>query len=141
MPHRDVVRRRPHAGGARRTGRRGAPRCRDARKPRARAAPVQSHAATGADAPRLSGVQARVLDVDRASAGARLDRWLAAAVPEQSRAKIQALIEGGRVRVDGAATKASHRLRGGERVAIEIPPPPAETLEPEAIALTVVHED
>jgi len=86
-------------------------------------------------------VETRVLDVDRASAGARLDRWLAAAVPEQSRAKIQALIEGGHVRLDGAPAKASHRLRGGERVAIEIPPPPAETLEPEAIALTIVHED
>jgi 23S rRNA pseudouridine1911/1915/1917 synthase len=86
-------------------------------------------------------VDTRVLDVDRASAGARLDRWLAAAVPEQSRAKIQALIEAGRVRVDGAPAKPSHRLRGGERVAIEIPPPAAETLEPEPIALTIVHED
>ncbi|HTO11427.1 MAG TPA: RluA family pseudouridine synthase [Candidatus Binatia bacterium] len=83
----------------------------------------------------------RVLDVDRASAGTRLDRWLAAAVPEQSRAKIQALIGSGHVRVDGAAAKASHRLRGGERVEIAIPPPPPETLEPEPIALTVVHED
>jgi 23S rRNA pseudouridine1911/1915/1917 synthase len=68
-------------------------------------------------------VETRTFDVDRASAGTRLDRWLAAAVPEQSRAKIQALIEDGRVRVDGAAAKASHRLRGGERVVIEIPPP------------------
>ena len=82
-----------------------------------------------------------MLDVDRASAGTRLDRWLAASVPEQSRAKIQALIEAGRVRVDGAAVKASHRVRGGERVAIEIPPPASETLEPEPIALTIVHED
>ena len=82
-----------------------------------------------------------MLDVERASAGARLDRWLAAAVPQQSRAKIQALIEGGRVHVDGAPAKASHRLRGGERVEVEIPPPPPETLEPETIALAVVHED
>ena len=86
-------------------------------------------------------MDARVLDVERASAGSRLDRWLAAAVPEQSRAKIQALIEAGHVLLDGAAAKASHRLRGGERVEIAIPPPPPETLEPEAIALTVVHED
>jgi 23S rRNA pseudouridine1911/1915/1917 synthase len=86
-------------------------------------------------------VESRLLDVDRASAGTRLDRWLTAAVPEQSRAKIQLLIEDGHVRVDGAAAKASHRLRGGERVEIVIPPPPPETLEPERIALTVVHED
>ena len=86
-------------------------------------------------------MEARALDVDRASAGTRLDRWLAAAVPEQSRMKIQALIDAGHVRVDGAAAKASHRLRGGERVEITIPPPAPETLEPEPIALTVVHED
>ena len=86
-------------------------------------------------------METRRLDVDRASAGTRLDRWLTAAVPEQSRAKIQLLIADGHVRVDGAAAKASHRLRGGERVEIEIPPPAPEMLEPEAIALTVVHED
>ena len=81
------------------------------------------------------------LVVDRASAGSRLDRWLAAAIPEQSRARIQALIASAHVRVDGAAAKASHRLRGGERVEVDIPPPPPETLEPEVIALAVVHED
>ena len=86
-------------------------------------------------------MESRTFNVDRASAGTRLDRWLAAAVPEQSRAKIQALIDAGHVRVDGTAAKASHRLRAGERVQIAIPPPPPETLEPEPIALTVVHED
>jgi 23S rRNA pseudouridine1911/1915/1917 synthase len=86
-------------------------------------------------------VEPRVLDVDRASAGTRLDRWLAAAVPEISRAKLQALIDAGHVSVDGGPAKASHRLRGGERVAIAIPPPEPETLEPEPIALTILHED
>ncbi len=81
------------------------------------------------------------LDVDRAGAGARLDRWLAAALAGLSRAKVQALIAAGHVLVEGAAARASHRLRGGERVEVEIPPPPPEALEPEAIALSVVHED
>jgi 23S rRNA pseudouridine1911/1915/1917 synthase len=86
-------------------------------------------------------VERRILGVEREGAGTRLDRWLAAAVPEQSRAKLQALIDAGHVLVDGVAVKASHRLRGGERIAIDIPPPAPETLEPETIALTVVHED
>ena len=86
-------------------------------------------------------MERRILAVEREGAGTRLDRWLAAAVPEQSRAKLQALIEAGHVLVDGAAARASHRLRGGERISIDIPPPAPETLEPEAIALTVVHED
>ena len=74
-------------------------------------------------------------------AGARLDRWLAEHVPELSRARVQALIEGGRVRVDGRERKASHRLDGGETVEIEIPPKAAETLVPEPIELTIVFED
>jgi 23S rRNA pseudouridine1911/1915/1917 synthase len=51
------------------------------------------------------------------------------------------LIDGGGVRVDGAATKAAHRLRAGERIAADIPPPPAEEMVAEAVALRVVFED
>ena len=83
----------------------------------------------------------RRLSVPAGDAGARLDRWLAAHVPELSRARLQALIDAGHVRVDGGVPKASRRLAGGEQVLLEIPPPPPETLAPEAIALTVVHED
>jgi 23S rRNA pseudouridine1911/1915/1917 synthase len=79
--------------------------------------------------------------VPAAAAGARLDRWLAEAVSQLSRARLQALIAAGHVRVDGAACRASHRLRGGERVEVEIPPPPPEQLEPESVALAIVHED
>ncbi|HET7343104.1 MAG TPA: RluA family pseudouridine synthase [Methylomirabilota bacterium] len=83
----------------------------------------------------------RALVVEASAAGARLDRWLAGRLPELSRARLQALIAGGRVHVDGASRKPSHRLAGTERVEVEIPPPPAELLEPEPIALSVVHED
>jgi 23S rRNA pseudouridine1911/1915/1917 synthase len=86
-------------------------------------------------------VTERRLRVAPTAEGARLDRWLAGAVPELSRARIQELIAAGRVRVDGAVRKPAHRLRGGEAVALEVPPPPPETLEPEPIALAIVHED
>ena len=82
-----------------------------------------------------------VLTVEPASAGARLDRWLTERFPALSRARLQTLIRGGLVRVDGAVLKAAHRLRGGESVEIEIPPPAAEELEPEPTALSVVYED
>ncbi len=84
---------------------------------------------------------ARRLTVERAAAGSRLDRWLAGAVPALSRARIQHLIDERRVRVDGVVPKPAHRLRGGEQVEIEIPPPPAEGLTPEPIALQVLYED
>jgi 23S rRNA pseudouridine1911/1915/1917 synthase len=86
-------------------------------------------------------VDRRALVVEASAAGARLDRWLADRLPELSRGRLQALIGEGRVRVDGTARKPSHRLAGTERIEVEIPPPPPETLEPEAIALSVVHED
>lgn len=82
-----------------------------------------------------------VLTVEPASAGARLDRWLTERFPALSRARLQTLIRGGLVRVDGAMLKAAHRLRGGENVEIEIPPPAAEELVPEPTALSVVYED
>jgi 23S rRNA pseudouridine1911/1915/1917 synthase len=82
-----------------------------------------------------------MLTVDTAAAGMRLDRWLVTAVPELSRARLQALIDEGHVRIGGATSKAAHRLRGGEAVEIEIPPATPQELAPEPIALTIVHED
>ncbi len=81
------------------------------------------------------------LVVDPPAAGQRLDRWLAAQVSDVSRARLQALIADGHVRVEGHARKPSHRLVAGERIDVDIPPAPPEALEPEAIALSVVHED
>jgi 23S rRNA pseudouridine1911/1915/1917 synthase len=81
------------------------------------------------------------LRVEPAAAGTRLDRWVTDLFPELSRARAQGLIAGGHVRVDGGPRKPAHRLRAGELVEIEIPPPPPETLVPEAAALTIVHED
>jgi 23S rRNA pseudouridine1911/1915/1917 synthase len=82
-----------------------------------------------------------VLTVEPASAGARLDRWLSERLTDLSRAKLQSLIRGGLVRVDGAVSKAAHRLRGGERVEIDVPPPADETLTPESVPLSIVYED
>jgi 23S rRNA pseudouridine1911/1915/1917 synthase len=84
---------------------------------------------------------ARHFTVDAGSAGTRLDRWLVAQLPEISRARLQGLIDDGHVRLAGRVVKPAYRLRAGEAIDVEIPPPPAETLEPEPIALSVVYED
>lgn len=86
-------------------------------------------------------MELRRLTVDASAAGARLDRWLAERVPELSRARLQALIADGHVRVDGRARKSSHRVGSGETIELEIPPAAPETLVPEPIALTIVFED
>ncbi len=74
-------------------------------------------------------------------AGLRLDRFLAAQLPEMSRTRIQSLVDEGRVRVDGIARKPSHRVGPGEMVHLEIPPLPPPGVEPEEIALEVLYED
>ncbi|MGH7335577.1 MAG: pseudouridine synthase, partial [Candidatus Rokuibacteriota bacterium] len=81
------------------------------------------------------------LTVGPEATGLRLDRWLATQVGDLSRARLQGLIDQGRVRVNRVVFRAAHRLRGGEIVEIEIPPPPAEALLPEPIALKVSYED
>jgi len=75
------------------------------------------------------------------AAGMRLDRWLAERLPDISRTRLQALVQEGRVSVDGARRKASYRLREGERVFVTVPPSPRATLVPEPMELAVVFED
>ena len=73
--------------------------------------------------------------------GMRVDRALAALLPEYSRSTIQGWIRTGRVLAGGRPLKASERLSGAGPVAVSIPPPePSEWLA-EPMALDVLHED
>jgi 23S rRNA pseudouridine1911/1915/1917 synthase len=83
----------------------------------------------------------RRLVVDEAGAGARLDAWLARAVPTLSRARIQSLIEEGHIDLEGGRARASSRLRPGQAITVTVPAPRAADPQPEPIALEVVHED
>jgi 23S rRNA pseudouridine1911/1915/1917 synthase len=83
----------------------------------------------------------RSLTVDETAAGWRLDRWLARELPEQSRSRLQSLIEAGAVLLEGRPARASSRLRTGQEVVVRIPEPRPAAPRPEDIPLTVVHED
>jgi 23S rRNA pseudouridine1911/1915/1917 synthase len=81
------------------------------------------------------------------STGQRLDQFLATRLSEVSqaevsRARVQQLIAKGEVLVNGAAAKASFRLKGDEQVTVAGPPhaPPLRAIA-EAIALDIVYED
>lgn len=71
----------------------------------------------------------------------RLDRWLTAHGLGPSRAHVRRLIDGGMVRVDGRLAPASHKVRPGQRVDVELPPPEEGDVLPEAIPLDVIYED
>lgn len=75
-------------------------------------------------------------------AGRRLDQFLAAQLADVSRARVQQLIQQGKVEVDGAAAKASRRLKGNETITLLGPAeaPPLRAI-PEDIPLDVVYED
>jgi 23S rRNA pseudouridine1911/1915/1917 synthase len=74
-------------------------------------------------------------------AGHRVDAFLTERLPPLSRARIQRLIAGQRVTVDGNIPKASHRLTAGEKVAIEYEPDRDESPAPESIPLQIIHHD
>jgi 23S rRNA pseudouridine1911/1915/1917 synthase len=81
-------------------------------------------------------------EVDAALEGSRLDAALPRAHPELSRSQAARLVAQGRVRIDGVrAQRAARRLRRGERVDFELPPPEPAGLEPEPIPLEIVYED
>lgn len=75
-------------------------------------------------------------------AGRRLDQFLATRLEAVSRARVQELISEGKVLVNGAAAKASLKLRGGECVSVLGPAerPPLRAMA-EEIALEILLED
>ena len=74
--------------------------------------------------------------------GLRLDRALAALMPDLSRSFLARLIEEGRVTVDGKkAEKPSVHVVAGQRVAVEIPPPIPTDVSSQDLPLSVLFED
>ncbi|MBI3286737.1 MAG: RluA family pseudouridine synthase [Chloroflexi bacterium] len=77
--------------------------------------------------------------VDRG--GERLDKYLVRALPRLSRARIQSLIEEGRVTVEGHYPKPSQIVSSGQHIRILLPPPTQLEPLPEALPLDLVYED
>ncbi|RME75679.1 MAG: RluA family pseudouridine synthase [Chloroflexi bacterium] len=78
----------------------------------------------------------------------RLDKYLAAALSDLSRARIQQLIREGKVLLTPASgspmrqvVRPSEAVEPGDVVTIHLPPPPPQQPEPEAVPLDVVYED
>jgi len=86
-------------------------------------------------------IEALIVDLGPEAVGMRLDKALASAAPELSRARIQALMAEGRITyLNEVITDASAKARAGFYL-IAVPEPlPAEP-QAEAIPLTVLYED
>lgn len=72
----------------------------------------------------------------------RLDHFLSGQLPELSRTRVQQLIRAGRATIDGEVVRRPGlRLRGGERLRLDIVERPPLAAEPEPIPLQVLYED
>jgi 23S rRNA pseudouridine1911/1915/1917 synthase len=74
-------------------------------------------------------------------AGVRLDVALARLAPDLTRARVKRLLDGGHVRLAGRAAKPAVRLRPGDVLEVEVPPPEPSGLVAQDLPLAVLHED
>ena len=83
-----------------------------------------------------------LITVEPVNRGKRLDQFLAAQLPETSRARVQQLISEEKVLVDDVGAKPSLRLRGDEHISIlgAVQLPPLRAIA-EKIPLDIVFED
>ena len=74
-------------------------------------------------------------------AGHRLDTVIVARLPTISRSRASRLIRTGHITVNGLIKKPGYLTRPGDIVRSEIPSPEPITCRPEAISLSILHED
>lgn len=89
----------------------------------------------------MTGAGGRDIQVPPEAAGERLDRWLASLPDVGSRAAAERLLSTGAVRVDGEVRAKSHKLAGGEELAIEVPAPEAAEPAVPLPELTIAYAD
>jgi len=73
--------------------------------------------------------------------GERLDLFLAGKELNLSRSRIQKLIEERKITVNDKKVKSHYKIKGDEKILIEIPPPERLSLEPQDIPLDIIYED
>jgi 23S rRNA pseudouridine1911/1915/1917 synthase len=81
------------------------------------------------------------LEPDDAGIGKRLDQFLATALPDLSRARIQDLLREGHITVDQKPARPSMKCRAGMQIAVTIPPPVPAEPQAEDIPLDILYED
>ena len=81
------------------------------------------------------------LQADETYMDERLDKFLSAMLPDQSRSYLQKIIKDGNVLVNGEPKKSSYRLEDGDEVTADLPELKSPDIEPENIPLDILYED
>ncbi len=84
----------------------------------------------------------KTVSVPSTAVGARLDKWLAEALPEVSRSRLKTLIETGAVKIAGTVQQdPAYRLRAGQSVRLSLPATVDATPAAQVMDLDIVFED
>ena len=81
------------------------------------------------------------LQADETYMDERLDKFLSAMLPDQSRSYLQKIIKDGNVLINGEPKKSSYRLEDGDEVTADLPELKSPDIEPENIPLDILYED
>lgn len=81
------------------------------------------------------------LEADENWLDERIDKFLSAQLPDQSRSYLQKIIKDGSVLVNGKAVKASYRMDDQDEVTIDLPELKEPEIEAEDIPLDILYED
>lgn len=86
-------------------------------------------------------LKANLFVVEETSADQRIDKWLAAQEGISSRSRAAELIDRGFVTIKGKPVKSSYKVRAGDEIQVQIPPPESSELEALEAPLDVLYED
>ncbi|MEW6237641.1 MAG: RluA family pseudouridine synthase [Candidatus Omnitrophota bacterium] len=82
------------------------------------------------------------LIVEENAKGTRIDKYLAKRVESLSRSRLQQLIQTGSVFLNSAPiARVSEKVKGGDLIALLLPPPAPSDVEPENIPIDILYED
>ena len=81
------------------------------------------------------------LEAGAADAGARIDVFLAASLPGQTRSAVQKLLTQGAVTKDGSPCAKNYRIAAGDRFDVAMPEPEPDEAQAQDIPLDIVYED
>jgi 23S rRNA pseudouridine1911/1915/1917 synthase len=89
----------------------------------------------------VDGTSLRAIAADEHE-GLRLDRFLALALPDLSRSRLEGLIDAGAVTAEGKTIRdANRRVKPGEAFEVTVPPAVPATPQAQDIPLVIVYED
>ncbi|MDE7105514.1 MAG: RluA family pseudouridine synthase [Ruminococcus sp.] len=82
-----------------------------------------------------------VFQCNRENSGTRIDKYVSENIPDITRSAVQVIISAGGVLADGKAVSKNYKIKGIEKIIVEIPEPQPMDTVPENIPLNIIYED